>query len=130
MGLKKGQRHSGQFKPNQIANPFGRPPMSPDEKEARKMIHKKLQFWVGIAQDMTEDQYKELIKNQLPLGARAILDAYYKKNYNAIKIYEDRAAGKAREHFELTGYDGGPIEIDYEKAILEKIDAFNRANNS
>ena len=47
------------------------------------------------------DARKKLKEKNLPLGKRAIIDAYIKKKHNDIKIYEDRAVGKARESVEI-----------------------------
>lgn len=114
------------FKPGQSGNPGGRPHLSPDALEAIKMSKQDMIFAVVEIQRMTLAEAKQIDLDSLPLGKRAILNAYLKFDYVGISRYEDRIWGKAPESISITGENDGPIEVDITEKLLEKI--FRNAN--
>lgn len=104
MGLKKGQHHKGQFKAGKSGNPGGRKALPPDVREAVNMIREDIIKTVYGIRDMRVSEAKKL--DDMPLGKRAIVNAYLKMDYQGIKIYEDRVLGKAKETNEIITPDG------------------------
>lgn len=94
-------KHEGQFKPGQSGNPSGRKPLPDDIKAARNLSYEEMCRTVIMVRDMTLAEIRQLNKQDLPLGKRAIINAYQKFNYKGIKEYEDRLWGKARETIDL-----------------------------
>ena len=80
----------------------GAPPIS--ELSNKRRIEMKEQIIADVMEVRSmklADARKKLKEKNLPLGKRAIIDAYIKRKHNDIKIYEDRAVGKARESVEI-----------------------------
>lgn len=55
---------------------------------------------------MSLNDVKKVEKMNLPLGKRAIIAAYRKLNFSAIKMFEDRLWGKAVESHRIVDIDG------------------------
>ncbi len=122
--MAKGKKTGGRnFEPGQVTNPAGKKPLSDAEKAARDLVRDRVYATVGKAYTLTVEQYDALDKSDMTVGELAIIDAYVKKNYQAIKIYEDRLLGKAKESVELTGEDGGGIHLVINSAFLPMVDS-------
>lgn len=102
MGLRKGQKHSGSFKPGNKANPTGENGRKKDARELAATIDEFMREVVAIKDGgekrarylwLTEIMWKHAMQGNAPY-LRELLD---------------RWVGKAKEHVELTGADGKPL---------------------
>lgn len=120
--MAKGKKTGGKAfaKGNKLG---GRKPESLEEKAAKALVREKLFGVVALIWNSTEADIRALDIKTLTIGERAVLDAYRKKNYLAIKTYEDRVLGKAKESIELTGEDGGGIHLVINSAFLPMVDS-------
>lgn len=90
-GLKPGQRHSGQFKKGQVANPGGRPKgIFALAAECQKYGVEAVEFVVAVMRN-SEAEVKDRLR-----AAQDLLD---------------RGFGKPKVSTEITGVEGGPIEL-------------------
>ena len=104
MGLKKGQRNSGQF---QVGNTCGgKKPISKDIREAINLSREEFYRTVIEVRNLTTEEIKRENIDKMSLGKRQIVSAYVKLDHPAIKIIEDRLWGKAKESTEITLPEG------------------------
>ncbi len=90
-GLKPGQRHSGQFKKGQAANPGGRPKgIFALAKECQKYGMEAVEFVVAVMRN-PEVETRDRLR-----AASELLD---------------RGFGKAKVSTEVTGIEGGPVKL-------------------
>lgn len=124
-GRKTGGKN---FKPGIVTNPKGRPKIPQEIKEIRKMVMDDICRGAAMAREMTPEQLKNIDMDKVPMGLRYIISAYKNRDARAIKDIEDRVAGKAPEHVQISGPDNGPIEIDdynTKQALIEKLKGLN-----
>jgi hypothetical protein len=99
--FEKGNKVGKQFQPGKSGNPGGRP--------KTKYISEALRA------ALEDGGAEELAKVLLKLGREGLVVA--------IKEIADRTEGRAKEHVEITGGDGGPIAHTIEFAGGKKPDA-------
>jgi len=103
---------STSFQKGQVGNPKGRKPLPEDVKIARGISTERLIDEVIRFREMKVVDGDKIDKNELDYGERMILEAYQKRDYQAVKYYEDRAFGKAKESIDLTTENIGDIIIN------------------
>jgi hypothetical protein len=79
----------------------GRKPLPADVKAARSLSYEEMCRTVMDVINMTRKDVKKADNDDLPLGKRAIMNAYAKLDYRAIYDYENRLWGKAKETVDL-----------------------------
>ena len=87
-----------QWKPGQSGNPGGRPKKTPLSDACREILDSP------VPKDKSGRSYAQVIAEKLAKKARA-------GNISAAKEIADRAEGKARQAMELSGPEGGPLDI-------------------
>ncbi len=90
------------FKEGESGNPGGRPKLPDDIKEARQMSLEEFLRYIISVMKLTPSEVKEINMDDMPLGKRAILNAFAKNDYKAMKDFQDRLWGKAKESIDLT----------------------------
>src|SRR5271157_5312052 len=75
----------------------GRKTLPADIRAARNMSYEDMCHTVIETRNMTPAELKQIDLENIPFGKRAIINAYAKMDYRAIKEYEDRVWGKAKE---------------------------------
>ena len=90
----------------------GRKPLPEDIKAARNMSYEDMCRTVIEVRNLTTEKLKEEEIDKIPLGKRAIINAYAKLEYKGIKDYEDRLWGKAKETIDLESNIEGDIKTD------------------
>jgi len=95
----------------------GRKPLPEDIKMARNLSYEEMCKTVIEVRNLSPEEVREENMDKMPLGKRAILNAYVKLDYMGIKVYEDRLWGKPKESVEIE------IEDDLFKGF---IDAFRK----
>ena len=88
----------------------GRKPLPEDIKIARNMSYEEMCRTVIQVRQIVLSGNKIKI-DDMPLGKRAIFNAYQKLDYRGIKDYEDRLWGKAKENIDLQTPEGITIEF-------------------
>ena len=89
----------------------GRKALPADIKAARNLSYEDMCRTVIEVRNMTPETVKKEDMEKVPLGERAIINAYAKLDYRGIKDYEDRLWGKARESMELSTPEDSSITI-------------------
>jgi hypothetical protein len=89
------------FEKGKSGNPGGRKPLSRDIKASRHMTYEDLLETITHVRCMTVRDAKLLDLERMTLGERAIYNAYIKLDYGAMKYYEDRLWGKAKETVDI-----------------------------
>ena len=110
MGLKKGQAHSGQFKPG---NKFGKggKRLPKEIKELRKESYERLMETIARAENLTADNVAQIDQSTLTLSQRFILQAYIKQDFKIIQYLQDRFYGRPVESHRLVDEDGNDREL-------------------
>lgn len=81
----------------------GRPKLSEETRLARAMSHEQMCNTVVRIGDTPIEEIKEKLGDtKTPARERAIMAAYAKLDYNAMKYYEDRLWGRAQENIDLS----------------------------
>jgi len=75
----------------------GRKPDPPDIKAAKNMSYEEMCRTVIDVRNMTPAEIKKINLEIIPLGKRAIMNAYVKLDYRGIESYENRLWGRATE---------------------------------
>lgn len=123
MGLKKGQRHRGQFKKGNPGGP-GRTRLDVDILEIRKSAREELCAWYAHFVKLSPEQRRNLKPSEYPLLASGILKSLQKfarsGHWKQIEYLVNQVIGKPRESLELTGKDGGPVEVQHWKDLIKK----------
>lgn len=96
----------GRFIEGVSGNPEGRPPMTPEEKIAKKATKEFI------------SEYKEKLGAALPLISPVLIAKALEGDMTAIKEINDRVMGKAEQHTDITTA-GQPI-IEVAKEIVDK----------
>ena len=92
----------------------GRPQLSEDIKASKKMSFEDMCRTVIEVRAMTAEDIEQMDVRKIPLGKRAIMNAFAKLDYRGIKDYEDRLWGKAKENIDLNPEGNGlKITVDY-----------------
>jgi hypothetical protein len=108
----------------------GRPKLPDDVRAARKLSYEEHIRHTIEAMRLTLSDVAKLDMSKIPLGKRAIIHAYQNLDFAGIRSYEDRLWGRAIEHVELTGNNGGPIEIsDYREKLAQKLKLNDNSRN-
>lgn len=108
--MAKGKKTGGRdFKPGE----GGRPRLPEDIKKARQMSLENFLRCVCEVELMTPNEVKGINLDELPLGKRAIINAYAKLDYRAIKDFQDRLWGKAKESIDVTTNDESINKIEF-----------------
>ncbi len=100
------------FKEGESGNPGGRPKLPDDIKEARQMSLEEFLRYVISVMKLTPSEVKEINMDDMPLGKRAILNAFAKNDYKAMKDFQDRLWGKAKESIDLSHTMETPVKIN------------------
>lgn len=79
----------------------GRPKLPEDIKAARKMSYEEMCMTVISVRLSTPEELRKEDLEKMPLGRRAIVNAYIKMDYRGIRDYEDRIWGKAKESMDV-----------------------------
>lgn len=90
----------------------GRKSLPEDIKAARNQSYEDMCRTVIEVRLMTPGEIKKIDLEKMPLGQRAIMNAYVKLDYRGIKDYEDRLWGKAQDKVQLTGLDEEMLKIE------------------
>lgn len=100
----------------------GRKPLSDDVKQVRNLSYEEMIQTVSKIRSLKKGEVQALDPGEMTLGEIVILEAYTKKDYKAIKDYEDRIWGKAKEQIEVTGDAANPLnfKIEVVPAILKE----------
>jgi len=96
----------------------GRKPLPEDIKMARNLSYEEMCKTVIEVRKLTPEKVKDENMDKMPLGKRAILNAYAKLDYKGIKEYEDRLWGKAKESYDIELPEG--IEIEFVNKTQKK----------
>lgn len=91
----------------------GRRKLSSDIRAARSVSYEQMCRTVINTRNMTPAELKQIDLENISLGKRAIINAYAKMDYRAIKEYEDRLWGKAKETVALMD------ETDYSQQMVK-----------
>jgi len=111
MPLKKGQRHSGQFKPGHVST-GGRKKLPAEIRSALHDSYDKLVGDVVRIRGYTLAEAERRFKApDITLGERVILNSYLTCDERLIKNYEDRAYGKPIESHRFVGKEGEDRDI-------------------
>jgi len=94
----------------------GRPKLPADIRAAKTLSYEEMCRTVIEIRSFTPKKIKGLNMEEMPLGKRAIINAYIKLDYNGIRQYEDRLWGKATETIDANV--SGNLDI-----IIERIKA-------
>ena len=97
--MKSGRKDNGQFSEGNAGG--GRKPLPEDIKAARNLSYEEMCRSVIEVRNMTVDEAKTEDLDKLPLGKRAIFNAFVKLDYKGIKEYEDRLWGKAKDFLDV-----------------------------
>ena len=100
------------FKPGNSLG--GRKPLSADVKAARNMSYEQAIQTIIKIRSLTKADVKDLDPSTITLAEAAIFKAYQTCDYRAIKDYEDRIWGKAKESVELSGDSSNPLSFKIE----------------
>lgn len=100
----------GKFIPGVSGNPNGRPPMTEEEKLAKKAREKFI------------DEYIQKLTEALPQITPVLIQKASEGDMNAIKEVNDRVMGKARQSTDITtnGKDLNTLSYEQATAILER----------
>ena len=90
----------------------GRKALPADIKAARNLSYEDMCRTVIEVREMTPETVKKENMEKVPLGKRAIMNAYAKLDYRGIKDYEDRLWGKSKESVELSTPEDASITIN------------------
>jgi len=114
----------------------GRKPLPDDIKEARTLSYNDMCRTVIKVRKMTFLEIKEVKDGiekgtkkvmDMPIGEFVIMTAYAGRDYQAIKIYEDRLWGKAQESIDLGMKEGGTIQLVIGKDFIPDIGDANKS---
>lgn len=120
------QRNKGRFGKGSKAGP-GRPRLDAETYAIRTAARKELCAWFHHFAFMELNQAKQIKADELPLLAagiyRSLLKFSRSGHWSGIEYLMNQVIGKPRESVELTGPDGGPIElIDWKAKLKRKIE--------
>lgn len=126
MSLRKGQRNRGTFKKGWKGGP-GRPRLDVDILAIRKSAREELCAWYAHFVKLSPEQRKHLKPSEYPLLASGILKSLQKfarsGHWKQIEYLVNQVIGKPRESIELTGKDGGPVELhDWKDKLKSKLE--------
>lgn len=92
----------------------GRKPLSKETIEARHLSYEQMVLAVIEVRNFTLNDIKNINPDDIPMGKRAIIKAYTELDYKAIKDYEDRLWGKAKETIDVdVDMDERKIEVEH-----------------
>lgn len=131
--MAKGKKTGGRdFTTGTRANPNGRPPLSPEQKELRKLTKAHVEELYNRMLLIPAEELAEIAKDKTRQGiellvARMVVDGITKSDRSAFTYLVDRLIGKISDHVEHTFPKPTIVEFhDGEKLILgvkeEKID--------
>ena len=123
MSLRKGQRNKGTFKKGWKGGP-GRPKLSVDLLAIRQSAREELCAWYAHFVKLSPEQRRNLKPSEYPLLASGILKSLQKfaqsGHWKQIEYLMNQVIGKPRESVEITGKDGGPMEVQHWKDLIKK----------
>lgn len=123
--MAKGKKTGGKnFQKGKSGNPGGRPALPDDLKAARKWCYEDMIRTIIEVGDITPADFKVMSKMDIHYRKRAIIAAYRKCDYRAIKDYEDRVFGKAKENIGLRD------ETDYSEQLKQLNEITDRVKNA
>jgi len=79
---------------------------------------------------MTPAELKQIDLENIPFGKRAIINAYARMDYRAIKEYEDRVWGKAKETVALMDEMIFPRKIGHYVKLFFQLQIFHKFQGS
>jgi hypothetical protein len=89
----------------------GRKPLSKETIAARSLSYEQMILAVIDVRNLTNKDIENINQDEIPMGKRAIIKAYTDLDYKAIKDYEDRLWGKAKETID--------VDVDMEDRKIE-----------
>lgn len=104
----------------------GRPKLSDATTKARNMAYEDLIKTIIKARKMTVTQFQKLDPLKIPLGERAIINAYATLDYMGVKNYEDRLFGKAKDSLEVDLGD----QVEKVRLVIKETNARHRRSKN
>jgi hypothetical protein len=113
------------WKPGQTGNPNGRPPLPKDVKELKKLTQIELEKALNEMLYLNKEQLAQVNKDPEStmlqrLIASIITFGVNKGDHQRLSFLIERLVGKVKDTVELSGKDGGPIQIDTTKLSDEE----------
>lgn len=110
------------FTKGKSGNPSGRPKLPEDILKSISSGREDICRALFEIENLTISEVKSLKQDELSLLKRVILKAFIDNDHAAIKIYQDRVYGKAKETMELDHNINTPVKIVIEGVSPENTD--------
>lgn len=110
------------FQKGQSGNAGGRPKIPDDIKKAIQIGRENMARVLIKIEGLTIGDAKKIDAESMTLVERLILKAFTSGDHHAVKIYQDRVYGRAKESIEIEGNLNSPVTIFVEGVDPENTD--------